>query len=139
MWDKLEKSKFSMNRFLLLNTVILAILHSVQVNHIGSEELYVKPFYICRHQPGFKSNLNLVHTEPTLFMALIWVSVVIGFVHSVVESNYCKEEVSIFFLTFMIKIPNSNTGESHYDTPEDLGLLAPQLPRHRRPRPVHTD
>ena len=95
---------YSINRFLITNTLIIAIFHTIQIFVIGIDgdaALLERPFNNCLNAVGLEENLNTVFTHSTEFLISIWFLVVIGFIHVIVEGFYPPRYEDVNFWTFM--------------------------------------
>ena len=98
---------YSINRFLITNTLIIAIFHTIQIFAIGidgNEALLERPFNNCLNTTSMfdlEENLNTVFTYSTEFLIAIWILVVIGFLHVIIECFCPPRYENINFWTFM--------------------------------------
>ena len=98
---------YSINRFLITNTLIIAIFHTIQIFAIGidgNEALLERPFNNCLNatsMSGLEDNLNTVFTHSTEFLLSIWILVVIGFIHVIIECFCPPRYKNVNFWTFM--------------------------------------
>ena len=98
---------YSMNRFLVFNTLIVAILFTIQLLIFGVEEnpnLFVRPFNNCLNTsvlPEFENKLNVVFSYSIEFFIAIWTIVFLGMIHTIAECFYPPKEGFVNFWTFM--------------------------------------
>ena len=98
---------YSINRFLITNTLIIAIFHTIQIFAIGidgNEALLERPFNNCLNatsMSGLEENLNTVFTYSTGFFITIWILVVIGFIYVIIECFCPPSYKNVNFWTFM--------------------------------------
>ena len=137
--DKFEKwmgnSRFSINKFLLANTFVMACLHSIQFA-IGSEDqesLIVKPFNLCDYSANSDSDdddLDSIHEDGKLYLTVIWTAVVCALVHIFIETKYSTTREQPFFLWFILDSydeeydDNKSEDESNKDVELEEGVQA---------------
>ena len=137
--DKFEKwmgnSKFSINKFLLANTFVMACLHSIQFA-IGSEDqesLIVKPFNLCNYADTSNSDdndLDSVHEDRKFYLVVTWIAVVCALVHIFIETKHSTTREQPFFLWFILDSydeeydDNKSEDESNKDVELEEGVQA---------------
>ena len=115
-------SKFSINKFLLANTIIMACLHTIQFA-IGSEDqesLIVKPFNLCNYDENSESDdddLNSVHEDRKLYVMVVWSAVVCALMHIMIETKYSTTREQPFFLWFIL-----DAYDNEFDQDKDVEL-----------------
>ena len=98
---------YTINRFLVTNTLIIGIIHTIQIFAIGidgDEALLERPFNNCLNATSMsdlEENLNIVFTYSTEFLITIWILVVIGFIHVIIECFCPPRYENVNFWTFM--------------------------------------
>ena len=120
LYDWMFNSRFSINKFLLANTFIMASLHTIQIYAIGLEDpsLKVKPFNACNAtdipNSGYNATyvedtaledhdqLNFVHMHPDEFVIIIWSAVVVALVHILFEMKFSTKREQSFFGLFIL-------------------------------------
>ena len=116
--DWMIKSRFSINKFLLANTFIMACLHTIQIYAIGLEDpnLRVKPFNACNstdvddsgynatdvEDSTLEDQFNFVHMHPEEFVIIIWSAFVVALVHILFEEKFSTKREQSFFLWFIL-------------------------------------
>ena len=105
--DWIIKSRFSINKFLLANTFIMACLHTIQIYAIGLEDpsLEVKPFNSCNstdvENTASEDQLNFIHMHPEVFVTIIWIVVILALAHILIEMKFSTKREQSFFLMFI--------------------------------------
>ena len=132
--EKLTKwmlnSRFSINKFLLANTFIMACLHTIQIYAIGLEDpnLKVKPFNACNvatddvektASAEDLDQLNFVHMHPDEFVIIIWSAFVLALVHILFEMKFSTRREQSFFLLFIMLSPNFSSCDPDDDDVND--------------------
>ena len=110
--DWMESSRFSINKFLLTNTFIMACLHTIQIYAIGLEDpdLLLKPFNLCTYEATkvdkspLEGKLNTVHKyeNQNEFVLITWGAVVLTLVHILLENWFPTKREQSFFLYFIL-------------------------------------
>ena len=105
---------YSMNRFLFVNTLIIAILHTIQLYVIGFEDnknLHVRSFNSCLGtEPTTK--LNYVFDNAYFFLFTIWSLVVVGLIHMITEAIFPPKNGFVNFWNFMFQKLHLNLSNS---------------------------
>ena len=88
---------YSMNRFLVTNTFIIALLYTIKLHAIGTERndnLLVRPFDGCDNTllSDVPQYFNIVFSHSTQFLVTIWIMVFLGLVHTILECIYPPKE-----------------------------------------------
>ena len=103
-----------MNRFLFVNTLIIAILHTIQLYVIGFEDnknLHVRSFNSCLGtEPTTK--LNYVFDNAYVFLFTIWSLVVVGLIHMITEAIFPPKNGFVNFWNFMFQKLHLNLSNS---------------------------
>ena len=95
----------SMSRYLAINTLIMASLHTFQVYGLEDDEsLLVNSFNICENTTATGNNgeVNYINSHKTLFIGIIWSAVFVALIHLIIEAKYATRKEQVFFGTFIL-------------------------------------
>ena len=116
----------SMSRYLATNTIMMAILHTIQVYGLGfeHESLFVNSFNICENATvvngtnfidienatvingigDANGELYYVSENPAFFIGVIWSAVGVALFHLIIEGNFATRDEQTFFGYFILGV-----------------------------------
>ena len=89
----------------------MASLHTIQVYGLDDDEsLHVNSFNICENTTATRNTtstgkLNYVNSHKSLFIVIIWSTVIVALFHLIIEAKYATRNEQVFFWFFIVNTP----------------------------------